>query len=457
KGTQTDPKNIGVTLAPAPAPTPTTQTPVRPLPQRTQIDSRFLFESVKDLTQTQLQAFFAQTTTAKNQELLDQDGSLRDYIKVSNSTPKALQRGQGTFQQTQISVINQDTVNAVLSLLGSGSTNPVILNLANKTVPGGGVKSGSQAQEEDLCRRTTLYTSLNNANQKRAYPLGTFEALYSPKVLALQQTAAGSFAVITMAGYRVSAGTVDPADYPGQQNFLAGMLEKVRVIIDTAIANGNTDIILGALGSGAFATNRQTGQRVDHIPADVAKAFAMVLKEAHPITKTPRYQHFKTIQFAILENPQKTHLGDTFKAALGITGSTSALWSPGTTPLVAHPKSTIGTPIPTPASASPTLALDTNFINRNLHKMTGVPFFSNNNYTSEIISSAPWAGSKAPWPARIESYTEEAKKKATMLVSFAHQDSKGLWYTTKVSIKTHRYSVTVQAEAWLKQYGFPKK
>lgn len=94
-------------------------------------------------------------------------------------------------------------------------------------------------------------------------------------MLAHQQPGAGSFAVITMAGYRVSGGAIDPADYPGQKNFLGGMLGKIRVIIDTAIANGHKDIILGAIGCGAFAKDR-SGNVINHIPVDVAKAFAMV-------------------------------------------------------------------------------------------------------------------------------------------------------------------------------------
>ena len=44
-----------------------------------------------------------------------------------------------------------------------------VLNFAAPTHPGGGVQSGSAAQEESICRSSTLYPTLNNRKVKEAY------------------------------------------------------------------------------------------------------------------------------------------------------------------------------------------------------------------------------------------------------------------------------------------------
>ena len=44
-----------------------------------------------------------------------------------------------------------------------------VLNFASATNPGGGVVTGSSAQEECLCRCTTLYSCLNNDAPRAAF------------------------------------------------------------------------------------------------------------------------------------------------------------------------------------------------------------------------------------------------------------------------------------------------
>ena len=64
-----------------------------------------------------------------------------------------------------------------------------VLNFASATNPGGGVKHGSSAQEESLCRCSTLYSALNSQNLWEAYyspnraagnPLYTDALIYTP-------------------------------------------------------------------------------------------------------------------------------------------------------------------------------------------------------------------------------------------------------------------------------------
>ena len=50
--------------------------------------------------------------------------------------------------------------------------------MANAEHPGGGVTRGARAQEEDICRRTSLYPMLDPV----LYPLETDALLYTPDV-----------------------------------------------------------------------------------------------------------------------------------------------------------------------------------------------------------------------------------------------------------------------------------
>ena len=66
-----------------------------------------------------------------------------------------------------------------------------VLNFASSTNPGGGVVNGSSAQEECICRCTTLYPCLNSdqmwnvfyrPHRKTANPLYNNDCIYTPNV-----------------------------------------------------------------------------------------------------------------------------------------------------------------------------------------------------------------------------------------------------------------------------------
>ena len=50
------------------------------------------------------------------------------------------------------------------SMGGNAAKKILVLNLANPVHPGGGVRKGSRAQEEDLCRKSSLLLSLESVN-----------------------------------------------------------------------------------------------------------------------------------------------------------------------------------------------------------------------------------------------------------------------------------------------------
>lgn len=193
-----------------------------------------------------------------------------------------------------------------------------VLNFASSTNPGGGVTSGASAQEECLCRVSTLYPCLKvesmwdlfyAPHRKARNPLHNDDIIYTKDVIVFKdddyQPLPKPFPVdvITCAAptlreqvsnrYNPSDGDSAP-DITSEQ-LLALHERRSRQILSAAAANGAEVIILGAFGCGAFRND----------PAVVAQAYANIL---------PEYLHyFRTIEFAVYCRPHSPQNFDAFK------------------------------------------------------------------------------------------------------------------------------------------------
>ena len=220
---------------------------------------------------------------------------------------------------TQISVLNVDCIIATLDLVEQGY-NPALLNMASLYHPGGGVLQGSSAQEEDLCRRSTLAISLNQFSlpggrygdladmvsvKRRAerYPMdNTYGGIYSPDITFFRGTRDEGYvlldepfkaAVISVASLnynpkhghnQLDNGNIPEADKPI-------LKEKIRTILRIGALKGHDSLVLGALGCGAFCTP----------PAQMARLFHEVLDESE-------FQgRFSKIVFAIIDSPSSNN------------------------------------------------------------------------------------------------------------------------------------------------------
>lgn len=181
-----------------------------------------------------------------------------------------------------------------------------VLNFASATNPGGGVEKGASAQEECLCRVSTLYpcladqkmrASFYTPHRKNGNTLHNDDIIYTPKVLIIKDDDHNMLAtpflvdVISCAAPNLREKTNnaynsgDGNKVQISDNELLALHEKrARKIFASAIANGVEVLILGAFGCGAF-------QNDPHI---VAQAYKNVL---------PDFAHyFHTIEFAIFCN-----------------------------------------------------------------------------------------------------------------------------------------------------------
>lgn len=199
-----------------------------------------------------------------------------------------------------------------------------VLNFASATQPGGGVLGGSSAQEESLCRCSTLYPTLDRRFLWKAYydvnraagdVLHTDACIYSPGVVICktdtdfpERMAREDWCKVDV----ISCAAPNLRKAPGNQynpengaavsmtpEALQRLHEKrARSILAVAARNGADILVLGAFGCGAFRND----------PKVVAKAYASVLKDC-------RY-HFDLIEFAIFCRDFETENYDAFAEVL---------------------------------------------------------------------------------------------------------------------------------------------
>lgn len=140
-----------------------------------------------------------------------------------------------------------------------------VLSFANAYTPGGGVTRGAMAQEECLCRSSTLYAALTlpylvknyyEWNQKHTGWLGSDAVIYTPGVTVFKDDAACPqpleewFTVDVL----TCAAPCCRTDKPVDRSQLAQVLEdRVRNILEVAAAQDVDVLVLGAFGCGAFA------------------------------------------------------------------------------------------------------------------------------------------------------------------------------------------------------------
>ena len=201
-----------------------------------------------------------------------------------------------------------------------------VLNFASAGNPGGGVVNGSSAQEEALCRCSTLYFNLNTNEMWNGFysphraardPIHNDDAIYTPRVTVFKGDTAFPATLPESEWYEVdviSCAAPNLREHPSNRmnsgdgdrrielsadELYAIHERRLTRILDIAAANGEEVVILGAFGCGAFRND----------PNVVSAAAAAVV---------PRYRtRFKVLEFAVFCRPGDTRNYDAFKRALG--------------------------------------------------------------------------------------------------------------------------------------------
>lgn len=221
-----------------------------------------------------------------------------------------------SVEKTATSTVNEDCIKVAKSMVERG-LKPCVMNLADAYVACGMYKLGSNAQEESLCRATTLSRSLfqffkahsgkanryaeeaNVAIREYAYPMDiNFGGVYSPEVTVFRN--AEDLYSLCEDTYKVGIVSVAALNFHEKHGknreyqapdggFTAEgeevMRNKIRTIYRIALVNGHDSLVGGAFGCGVF-----------RLPIDkVATMFHEILNEDEFKNK------FTEVTFAILD------------------------------------------------------------------------------------------------------------------------------------------------------------
>ncbi|MBR1771045.1 MAG: TIGR02452 family protein [Lachnospiraceae bacterium] len=176
----------------------------------------------------------------------------------------------------RISVVNEDSFQAARRF-----EKPFVMNFANAHTPGGGFLLGANAQEEALCRCSTLYASITSKAASEMYVynntrLASVESDYmllSPQVCVFRNERYELSEPEKI--FQTAVITIPAPNRFGAAIMASGklieetMVRRIRIMLRIAAKKGYRNLILGAWGCGAFGNK----------PGDVSGYFQKVLIE----------------------------------------------------------------------------------------------------------------------------------------------------------------------------------
>ena len=177
----------------------------------------------------------------------------------------------------------------------------LVLNLANAVSPGGGVRRGAKAQEEDLCRKSSLLLSLESRNARPYYEynkslhtdMGSDAIIINPQVEIIKDENGNLLpdtavvAVMTCAAPRFRNGM----EGISQSEYESLMYQRITGMLKTAAYLGYRHLVLGAFGCGAFHNDARV----------VSDLFYKALKE-FDYDGMKEKDMFRRIDFAVMDH-----------------------------------------------------------------------------------------------------------------------------------------------------------
>lgn len=211
--------------------------------------------------------------------------SYKDGVKISTliSLPKT---------RPEILITPEDSFAAAANQIINHKTS-CVLNFASAKYPGGGFLNGSSAQEEDLCRKSTLYAALSGQEKLYEWSRNNLKnslysdwCIYSPNVAIIRNSKLDFMVPLICSVITSPAPNRSAALKNGKVSDLEidhAMRTRCELILKVAASEKRRNLVLGAFGCGVFGND----------PVKVAYLWKDLLSE----DKYGKY--FKQVVFAI--------------------------------------------------------------------------------------------------------------------------------------------------------------
>jgi uncharacterized protein (TIGR02452 family) len=201
----------------------------------------------------------------------------------------------------QVLIYNSDCLEAGL-LFKSYGYDPLVLNMASYSRPGGGYENGAAAQEENMFRRTNLFQCLN----RKMYPIGMYDGIYTKGAVVIKDSEQKGYAYLdnyqtidfmAFPAYKCKEEDYirDKDNYPWLNARVEGIMQKkIDNMCKLGVGIGNDVLILSAVGGGAYGCPPWA---VSNIMKDV-------------IEKNNYTKYYKYIVISIIEDRNSQELWD---------------------------------------------------------------------------------------------------------------------------------------------------
>jgi len=181
------------------------------------------------------------------------DAAVEQVISIPPEAGLPAHIGPAT-PETAVEVANQTSFSAARRLMAEGF-DPLILNMANGVSPGGGFLAGSRAQEEYLCRSSSLWSTIkDNPMYATHHAQGNYESsdwmILSPAVPVFRDDSGETLEAPWVASFITAAAPV--AHRVGVDRSAELMERRIHRLLSVAASYGYDSLVLGAWGCGAF-------------------------------------------------------------------------------------------------------------------------------------------------------------------------------------------------------------
>lgn len=244
--------------------------------------------------------------------------SAADVSRIADSADLAYYR----FSECVVSVENADSLSCARSLLMSDcaadSPPPLVLNFANPRTPGGDVRAGASAQEEDLCRSSTLYSSLCSTSAREFYQanrqsdrrMHTNGVLVSPMVYVFKDSDGSPLRSPLPVAVISSPAPIARGVNDGEA-IRQVMQARIKGLLSIAAHCGYSRLVLGAWGCGAFGNDPQL------VAGEFAKALSLFGAFGERAAGKSLQPPFCRVVFAVLDKSSRQATFCAFKDVLG--------------------------------------------------------------------------------------------------------------------------------------------